>query len=188
MDISGISPDAEDLAEHQLSTGRSPPYAKLGRTKEERKGKRVETVRWDLHPVGEAEGDSCLWGNQLGQKRSIWGCQRVKQLILDSLNGVRTTQNSVLWPYAPQIGMLLRSGVWGLERNPRARTAVDSGEMTKGESREEMPVEESWVQPLNHTQWAQSSPSLYLPTPYTGNRQVEKDPREGGLLRAWCAK
>ena len=39
MDISGTSLDAEDLAEYQLNTGRSPPYAKLGRMKEERKGK-----------------------------------------------------------------------------------------------------------------------------------------------------
>ena len=118
----------------------------------------------------------------------------MKQLILDSLNRVRTTQNSVLWPSVPQIGMLLRSGVWGLERNPRARTAVDSGEMTQGDSREEIPVEDAcrgepgskgdWVQTLNHTQWVESSPSLYLPTSYTGNRQIEKDPREGGLLRA----
>ena len=30
--------------------------------------------------------------NCLGQRRGIWGCWRVKQLICDSLNGVRTTQ------------------------------------------------------------------------------------------------
>ena len=42
MDVSGTSPDAEDLAGYQLNTGRSPRYAKRGRMKEERKGKRLE--------------------------------------------------------------------------------------------------------------------------------------------------
>ena len=73
-------------------------------------------------------------------------------------------KQSVLWPYVSQIGLLLRSGAWGLERNPRARTAVDSGEMIQGDSREEIPVENAcggklgssgdWVQVLNHRGWS----------------------------------
>ena len=68
MDISGTSLDAEDLAEYQLNTGRSPPYAKLGRMKEERKGKRVERVGPDLYPVGEAEVRFLPLGQPVGTK------------------------------------------------------------------------------------------------------------------------
>ena len=55
-----------------------------------------------------------------------------------SVNGVRTTQ-SVLWPYIPQTEMSvhccpleLGSGMWGLDSNPRERTAVDFREMAEG--------------------------------------------------------
>ena len=49
----------------------------------------------DLPPqdVGaEAGMGSPHQDNMLGQKGSFWGCQRVKRLICDCLNGVRTTQ------------------------------------------------------------------------------------------------
>lgn len=55
-----------------------------------------------------------------------------------SVNGVRTTQ-SVLWPYIPQTERSVHccplepgSGMWGLESNPRERTAGDFREMAEG--------------------------------------------------------
>ena len=65
-----------------------------------------------------------------------------------------------------------------MERNPKARTAVDSGEMTQGDSREDIPVENAcggelgskgdWVQLLNHRGWshhlASTSPHPTLAT------------------------
>lgn len=49
---------------------------------------------------------------------------------------------------------LLGAGVWGLERNPRTRTAFDCGEMALGNGRKEVHgrerlqrnVEQSWTQ------------------------------------------
>lgn len=68
MDVSGTSPDAEDLAGYQLNTGRSPRYAKLGRMKGERKGKRLERGGPDLHPAGEAEVRFLPLGQPIGTK------------------------------------------------------------------------------------------------------------------------
>lgn len=69
--------------------------AKLGGMKE---GREKEKAReWDLtctHGLRELkwELDSLIRGNQLGQKESMWDCQRVRQLICVDLNEVRTTQ------------------------------------------------------------------------------------------------
>ena len=60
---------------------------------------------------------------------------RVKQLIYGSLNGMRIRQ-FLPQPYIPWIGtqvpwkvQWLGAGVYGLWSNPRARAAVDYGEM-----------------------------------------------------------
>ena len=70
----------------------------------------------------------------------------VKQLIWGSLNGMRIRQ-SLPQPYIPQTGtrvpwkaQWLGAGVLGLWSNPRARTAVDCGEMDQGDVREETAV------------------------------------------------
>ena len=70
----------------------------------------------------------------------------MKQLICGSLKGMRIRQ-SLLQPYAPQTGrqspwqvQQLEAGVKGLWSNPRARVAVDCGEMDQRDVREETVV------------------------------------------------
>ena len=71
---------------------------------------------------------------------------RVKQLICGSLNRMRIRQ-SLLQPYKPQTGtwvpwkaQWLGAGVWGLWSNPRARAAVDCGEIDQGDVSKEIVV------------------------------------------------
>ena len=74
---------------------------------------------------------------------------RVKQLICGSLNGMRIRQ-SLPQPYMPWIGTQVSwkeqqpgSGAQGLWRNPRARAAVDYGEMDWEDMREEIVVRDA---------------------------------------------
>ena len=71
---------------------------------------------------------------------------RVKQLICGSLSGMRIRQ-SLPEPYIPWTGTLvpwkgqrLGSGVSGVWSDPRARAAVDCGEMDRGDAREKTVV------------------------------------------------
>ena len=98
---------------------------KEGREKEE--SERGWICTWGLREL-----KSPHQGNQLGQRGSTWSCQRVKQLICDTLNGVRTTQTIHVvalrtldsdtshcwqqecreWRAIPGRGLLLTMGWW----------------------------------------------------------------------------
>lgn len=101
----------------------------------------------------------------------------MKQLICESLNGVRTTQ--IIWTTAlctphrdasPWECIVAGTGVWGLESNTRARTAVDFGETAEGMGGRKsiwgMPLEESWEAMEVGHYYGESShhSSLSLPT------------------------
>ena len=66
------------------------------------------------------------WDNWLGQRGSIWGYQRVKQLIHDSMNGVRATQiicTAALhiqdWDASPSESAA--SGSWSIETGAQSQ-------------------------------------------------------------------
>lgn len=70
----------------------SPPC----KTRDEgrKEGEKIRVEVSDLHPAGEAEVRFLPWGNQLGQKEASEAV-RVKQVILDSLDGVRNYTNNL---------------------------------------------------------------------------------------------
>ena len=103
--IKNTSSDAEDLTEHQLSTSRSPwPPERIirihvstnnwvGWKKEGRRRRKASRNGPPPRGWGAEAGERLhIWGKRLGQKGSVWDCRRrVKQLICDGLNRVRTT-------------------------------------------------------------------------------------------------
>ena len=104
-----------------------------GRSEKEEEGKqdRTSTQGWGSW----SKEDSRIQRNWLGQKRSSWGCQRVNQLIYDSLNRRRNTQtiHAMALDPGPQAGthvrwcaQVLGAGVWGLESNSRTKTTDTS--------------------------------------------------------------
>ena len=114
--MGNTSSDAEDLTENQLNPRSLWPLSKKGiyRATQNPVGWRKEGTKNESEWTWGARGwggvqwwgvkqgwDPCTQDNLLGQKGSIWDCQRAKQPICDSLKGVRAIQT--VWAMARHI-------------------------------------------------------------------------------------
>ena len=81
---------------------------------------------------------------------------RVKQLICGSLNGMRIRQSLPqpyiprTWTQVPQKAQHLGAGIQGFWSNPRARAAIDYGEMDRGDGKETVVGNTCGRKPGNH--------------------------------------
>ena len=134
--------DTEVHAEHHLRADRVPDrrkniYIEPCKTRQDKgtRGENSSVSRTCPRTVEELKQGSNphIW--LLSEREEKHFRLRVKQLICGSVNGMRIRQ-SLLQPYIPWTGkqvpwkvQQLGAGVQGLWRNPRARAAVDCGEM-----------------------------------------------------------
>ena len=158
--------------------------------------------------VGEQKSEwhlICTWGvGELKQERHLHAGQSVGT-EREAFEAVRewsswsvtvwmdweSQKQFMLWSYVPWTGRQvhwnapwLRAGAWGLESNPKARTAVDCGKMTRGDGSEEVRGEEClwrnagqlWRQGVESSQGVEPSWSPLSPHTLATNR---KRPQQG---------
>ena len=165
---------------------------------------RREWVAPDLYLVGGwAEAGETLASRSISwdRKGNIWGCQRVKQLICDSLNGLRITETMHVWSYVPWTGKQvhwnapwLGAGAWGLGSNPKVRTVVDCGKMTGGDGSEKVHGEEClwrnagqlWRQGVESSQGVGPSWSPLSPHTLATNRRRSQQGWPFECLTHWA--
>ena len=126
-----------DSEQECLTRGREYIDPRKTREEEGTRGKTGVLVGLKLPSSGGGNetGGPIPTSGQLSESEEKHLRLRMKQLICGSLNGMRIRQ-SLPQPYVPWTGtqvpwkvQRLGAGVWGLWSNPRARAAVNCGEM-----------------------------------------------------------